>query len=207
MVRPAVYPFNCLNKYNCLNNYNFNTHHAISAPPSTSSFTFTFIADTGASGHYLPTSYLSLLIHVLPHTTQCVILPDGSRIFSSHIGKLPFSQFPSRACTAYIFPELSHALLSIAMFCTHGYQAVFTGQTVHITAPDNPTPLLAGTRAPSNLWVIPVTSHSGYAADPHRPESTCVFRQRLSYPLQTGPHGFLSRHAWLPSSCHSVPCP
>jgi hypothetical protein len=44
------------------------------------------------------------------------------------------------------------------MFCTHGYQAVFTGQTVHITAPDNPTPLLAGTRAPSNLWVIPVTS-------------------------------------------------
>ena len=127
-------------------------HKAVSAPTSH----FNFIADTGASGHYLPQSFLTLLHNVRPHTSLKVLLPDGSTIFSSHIGLLPFAQFPQQACVAFIFPHLTHALLSIAMFCRHGYRAVFTDTSVSITSATDPTPLLAGSRSPSNLWIVPV---------------------------------------------------
>ena len=103
------------------------------------------------------------------------MLPDGTRIRSMHTGFLNLPQFPSSALKAYTFPRLSHALLSIAMFCNQGYQAVFTGDAVHITSQYDRTPLLSGTRSDANLWNIPI---SGIA--PSEPP--------LPPPLQIPPH-------------------
>lgn len=101
----------------------------------------TLIVDTGASGHYFPLSHLSLLYDIAsisdPADTQ-IQLPNGTLMSPSHSGFLRSDvPLPKAALKVFVFPELQHALLSIALLCEHKCTAAFTNRAVHIYLNDN----------------------------------------------------------------------
>ena len=90
------------------------------------------IADSGTSGHFLGIN--SACVNKLRTNEGInVQLPDGSSITSTHTASLNLPQLPPDARTAHIFPELTHALISISMLCKQGLMAIFDDEKVYIT--------------------------------------------------------------------------
>ena len=106
-----------------LNSFSLYPNYASSilslAPPNT----FNFIADTGASGHYVPSSYFTLLHHVQQYQFLTVTLPVGSRIQSTHVGLLLLPQFPMPVRRGFVFPGLRHSLLFVPLLLYKFYDA------------------------------------------------------------------------------------
>ena len=88
-----------------------------------------------------------------------VMLPDGTKMISSHVGQLRIG--PKGARQAHIFKTLWGSLLSIGTFCDHGCTAQFTAQKVKIFDAKNVL-ILEGSRSPlsHNLWMIDLMSTS-----------------------------------------------
>jgi len=101
----------------------------------------TLIVDTGASGHYFPLSHLSLLYDIasISDTADTQIqLPNGTLMSPTHSGFLRSDvPLPKAALKVFVFPELQHALLSIALLCEHKCTAAFTNRAVYIYLNDN----------------------------------------------------------------------
>ncbi len=94
------------------------------------------IIDSGASGHYFPVSHLSLLYDVTQIADPSgvdILLPDGTALSPSHSGFLRSEiPLPKSALHVFVFPELQHALLSIALLCDHDCTALFSKRQVLI---------------------------------------------------------------------------
>ena len=90
------------------------------------------IADSGTSGHFLGIN--SACVNKMKTNEGInVQLPDGSCITSTHTASLNLPQLPPEARKAHIFPELTHALISISMLCKQGLMAIFDDEKVYIT--------------------------------------------------------------------------
>jgi hypothetical protein len=102
---------------------------AASSPPLTSS---TFIADTGASGHYIQVT--GAVVNKRPAMQPLtVLMPDGHSLTSTHIGELALPQLPAAARLCHIFPHLNMwSLLSVGQLCDHGCTALFTKHQLYI---------------------------------------------------------------------------
>ena len=61
-----------------------------------------------------------------------VKLPDSLVITSTHTALLDIPQLPMKARRAHLFPDITHALLSIIMLCDQGYMAIFDDEHVYI---------------------------------------------------------------------------
>ena len=89
------------------------------------------IADSGTTGHFLQIDS-QCVDKRLTNEGLDVRLPDGSVITSTHTALLNIPQLPMKARRAHLFPDISHALLSISMLCDEGYMAIFDNKRVYI---------------------------------------------------------------------------
>ena len=83
------------------------------------------ISDSGATEHFLveeaPT--INMTVTENPITIK---LPDGSLIYSTHIGNLDIPWMPDHMTEAHIVPGLSHSsLISTKVFCDAGCKVFF----------------------------------------------------------------------------------
>jgi hypothetical protein len=77
----------------------------------------TAIADTGCTGHFLQIDDHAQ--HRQPTSTGIIVqMPNHSRIQATHTSQINIPDLPSKACEAHLFPNLAHALLSLASCAT-----------------------------------------------------------------------------------------
>jgi hypothetical protein len=113
--------------------YNIDTQNYVNNLTEIKAHTHPVIQDSGATGHYWPTSMLPLLQDVQPNSSVAITLPDRSRLRSSHVGYFPHPVLPRPACRVQLFPRLAHALFSVSTFCEYGAIATFTKDQLYIT--------------------------------------------------------------------------
>ena len=134
--------------------------------PGSSPSPLTTIADTGTTGHFLPTQRFFQWALVNPNSTTNirpttspidVTMPDGDTITSTHEAELPIPMLPPKARLAHLFPSLQHCLLSIPLLCDAGCSATFTQS--HVTITYNDTVILSGPKnTTTGLWEIHLSS-------------------------------------------------
>ena len=93
-------------------------------------------ADTGASQHFASDRHRDFLQNLKPTFNQFpAILPDSSRIISSHIGNLPLlKEILSQGSTTLVYPKITNeSLLSIGQLCDDDCLALFTKKHVLVT--------------------------------------------------------------------------
>ena len=115
------------------------------------------IADSGTTGHFLQ---ISSECTDKKQTNEGirVKLPDGSEILSTHTAFLNIPQLPKSARGAHLFPDISHALLSISMLCDQGYMAIF--DDLHVYIVKDGEVILHGNRDPATgLYMVNITPH------------------------------------------------
>ena len=87
-----------------------------------------------------------------------VKLPDGTITTSTHTVLLNIKQLPMKACSAHLFPDIKHVLLSISTLCNEGYMEIFDEEKVYIIK--DSTILLHGNRDPrTNLYMVNIISN------------------------------------------------
>ena len=112
------------------------------------------IVDTGSTGIYLPTTYLSLLREISIDITLTVQLPNKQVITSSHSGQLIIPLLPKYNFKVYIFPDIEMPLLSVNDLTERQLQVTFTHTQLIITD-HNKITLLTLPRE-SILWTMPL---------------------------------------------------
>ena len=160
---------------NHLNNVDHTSAYTISSSAATQINNTTLIVtpDTACTGHYLPLDSRTAMLSMRPCTTDdsiTVVMPNGTRCRSTHIGDLPILQLPIAARICHLIPQFSAApLLSIPLLCDHGCEARFTADEVCVLLGGEV--ILRGSRCPrklttstaARLWTI--TLESGLALD------------------------------------------
>ena len=91
-------------------------------------------ADTGATGHYIKPSDMTILNNLLPTTTgPAVRLPNNEIMQAKLKGNLPLPTLPSTSTKAHVFQELQSAsLLSVGQLCDSDCDAVFSKHDLKI---------------------------------------------------------------------------
>lgn len=110
-----------------------------------------YIADTGASAHFVPSS-----TNAVTTSTRCVTvgLPNGATIQSHQTTPLDIASVPIAAATAHVMPELTRGLVSIGQLCDADCTAAFTKELCTVRHHDNV--ILSGPRDHSSgLWTLP----------------------------------------------------
>ena len=107
------------------------------------------IADTGATDHFMTSSY-PLTDIATTDTAISVAMPNGATIQSTHQGRLPLPAPINMK--AHVLPDLSHSLISIGRLCDAGCTATFDADKVVIHHQNQP--VLTGPRDPNGLWSL-----------------------------------------------------
>ena len=99
--------------------------------PSTSPHSY-HIADTDASTHF---GNMNTPCHdrIPTDTGIAALLPNNSRLQSTHLGLLPIYSLPTSARTIHLFKQFREPLLSIGVLCDHGCEAKICAKDVLIT--------------------------------------------------------------------------
>jgi hypothetical protein len=124
-----------------------------SSPPQKTQLSSPVIADTGATGRFLTSTVP--YDHKRPANPGiAVLLPDRSKLNSTHTARLKLLMLPPTACEAHIFPNLaSGSLISIGQLCGHGCTTHFDAATVTIRFRSQT--ILTGRQSPiSRLWTL-----------------------------------------------------
>ena len=83
------------------------------------------ISDSGATAHF-PEEGVPIINMRVAENPITIKLPDGSLIYSTHIGNLGISWMPDHMTEAHIVPGLSHSsLISTKVFCDAGCKLFF----------------------------------------------------------------------------------
>ena len=114
----------------------------------------TAIADTGATDHFMTSSY-PLTDKATTKAAISVSMPNGTTIKSTHQGRLPLPAPINME--AHVLPELSHSLISIGKLCDAGCTATFDAKKVVIHHKNQP--VLTGPRNSNGLWSLSSQGH------------------------------------------------
>ena len=83
------------------------------------------ISNSGATAHFLVEG-APIVNKREAEQPVTIKLPDGTLIYSTHIGNLDIPWMPDSMTTAHIMPGLSHSsLISTKVFCDAGYKVTF----------------------------------------------------------------------------------
>ena len=87
-------------------------------------------------------------------------LPDGTLIYSTHIGNLDIPWMPDSMATAHIVPGLSHSLLiSTEVFCDAGCKVTFEDWVCKVHYKGEPI-LTGGRDKKTGMWKLPINPTS-----------------------------------------------
>ena len=102
------------------------------------------ISDSGATGHFLVED--ALVINKQPAQKPIqIMMPDGSKLLSTHTCNLDIPWLPDTMTEAHIVPGLSHAsLISTRKFCDAGCRVAFDEDECRVYYKNNL--VLIGTR-------------------------------------------------------------
>ena len=128
-------------------------HTLLSTPTLTQTLkTSLGIADTGATGHFLPFTSHCINRHANTQGLH-VHIPKGNTIQATHTANLDIPELLTITTAAHIFPHITHPLILIGQLCSNGCQAMFT--TRDITVMHNTNTILKGTCDTSTgLWTL-----------------------------------------------------
>ena len=122
------------------------------------------IADSGTTGHFLQINSECVDKRQTDEGLN-VHLPDGLVITSTHTAMMNIPQLPMKARRAHMFPDISHAFLSISMLCDEDYMAIFDEKRVYIIK--NGNVLLHGIRdSVTNLYVVNMSTDNNTVQPP-----------------------------------------
>ena len=113
-----------------------------------------FIADTGATSHFVPLAQTKASATRATTAGITVRLPNGDTMKSTHQTKLNIPSLPPSATWAHAFPTMNRGLVSIGQLCDSDCTAQFTKTAVTVTK--NNKCILRGNRDPkSGLYTLP----------------------------------------------------
>ena len=117
-------------------------------------------ADTGASKHFASNRYRDFLQNLKPtYDSFPAILPNNSRITSSHVGNLPLSkEISPQGSSTLVYPKITNeSLLSIGQLFDDDCLAFFSKKHVLITKNDKL--IFKGYwNVHDRLWDVPLSS-------------------------------------------------
>ncbi|GKZ00135.1 hypothetical protein MPSEU_000966800 [Mayamaea pseudoterrestris] len=157
---------------------------SITAPPANP--TFTLIADSGASAHFVTVS-APILNKIATTHPLAIQTPNGTLMHSTHEATLNIPGLPESATKAHIVPALStHSLLSLGTLCDAGCLISFDKERVLVHYQEEL--ILSGARCPTTgLWQMELPAPLPQSAlttigDPKLPELLKFYHASLGSP-------------------------
>ena len=113
------------------------------------------VLDSGATGNFLVTD-APMIDKKDTHVPLSVTLPDGSKVQSSHVGKLDIPQLPKAAREGHVITGLNtHSLMSVVVLCNAGCVVKFT--KIGVTVKYRGRTVLTGSKCTrTGLWMVPL---------------------------------------------------
>ena len=141
-------------------NYNYpklkttNFRHCFSVTPHYNPVhTVPLYADSGATGIFLPTSFVQHINSDNKHIPISITQPDGTHLPSAASGNLPIPGLPISATDAHVFPDLKVGLVGLPQLCDNDLTVTLTKTDITITDPTGA--VLINHPRTGSLWTLP----------------------------------------------------
>ena len=155
-------------------------------------------ADTGSTGNFISLNDAHAILDVKTTTKPItVMLPDGSKAVSTHVGILNWPSLPIAARHVDIFPNWYGSLLSSGNLGDHGLMALYSDKSVTISNKNGDTIMMATDvqRQSSGSLIFPPTTPLSHLQAPTQCMPAQLSQKRKAHKNRSLP---IITHAWAP---------